>query len=108
MAAAIAAIAAVASMTVVGLASPAMAEPNPCSGVSGDKGTGGDLPTSDGLNHVVYGNWWNCSGGTGADRVRLNVTAGLDGNCITVPYGSSRYSETNTIVPGRYGGWARC
>jgi hypothetical protein len=52
----------------VSIASSASAEPNPCAGINGDKGTGGDYYDGITADHEwskrrIYGTWFNCSGG---------------------------------------------
>lgn len=89
-------------------ASAARAEPNPCAG-QGDHGIGGSYDVDpDGT--VVWGMWYNCSGGTGADRVRLKIAHHADPDCITVPYGTYGYSSMDIsrwVLPS-YQGWERC
>ncbi|GAB1817884.1 hypothetical protein [Herbidospora sp. RD11066] len=94
-----------------GLTAPAQAEPNPCAGRNSDSGTGGTI-TNGGFK-TIFGTWYNCGGGTGADRRRINVKNGADGPCITIGYGSTESSSfnRNLYVPGvppRYDGWISC
>jgi hypothetical protein len=102
---------AMASLSLALTATPARAEPNPCAGRS-DGGTNGRywIPNSSGMVEI-YGNWYNCSGGYGADRVKLIVKYGWDGPCITVPYGSTGFSSVANRDWGpdpRFDGWRRC
>jgi hypothetical protein len=91
----------------------AQAEPNPCGSSTRDRGTGGDYydgSAADWNYRKIYGNWYNC-GGSGADRVKLVVSSDYDGPCITVPYGSTGYSEVSRkykVWPPHYDGWKRC
>ncbi|MBG0827654.1 hypothetical protein HS041_07750 [Planomonospora sp. ID67723] len=96
-------------------ASAAAAEPNPCAG-RGDGGTGGDYYDGISVDHNwshrrIYGTWYNCSGGTGADRVRIVVSTDNDGPCITVPYGRDAFSSfirKYKVWAPHYDGWKRC
>jgi hypothetical protein len=100
---------------VLGQVSPASAEPNPCTNRS-DGGSGGDYYKGISANHewsirVIYGTWFNCSNGTGADRVKLVISTDTDGPCITVPYGTSGSSTVTRqykVWPPHYDGWKRC
>jgi hypothetical protein len=85
-------------------------EPNPCLGRS-DSGVGGSIPSGD--NHAtIYGTWYNCSGGTGSDHVKIDVQNGSDGPCISVPYGTTGSSNffRSSFTGGNptYRGWIRC
>lgn len=99
----------------LGPVSTASAEPNPCAGRS-DGGTGGDrngglTPDHEWNKRIIWGIWYNCSGGTGADRVRLVISTDTDGPCITVPYGTLEYSEVvrkYKVWAPHYDGWKRC
>jgi hypothetical protein len=103
--------------TAVPVISSAMAEPNPCTGHSGDGGSGGWNPagkTQDGyhLSHI-YGTWYNCAGAGKSDHKRILVSSGKDGNCITVAYGSTGSSDftsegTTIFNDAKYGGWVNC
>jgi hypothetical protein len=102
-----------AAMVVTGAvgASATTLEPNPCAGQS-DHGTGGSYMEAANLWRV-YGTWYNCSGGTGSDRVKLNVGNSTDGPCITVAYGSTGSSlidkvGINPYASVTYEGWIRC
>ncbi len=112
-----AAVGAGAVLSLSVLAAPANAapafEPNPCSGRS-DGGSGGTLGSNDPF--TIYGTWYNCSGGTGVDKVQIDVANADDGPCISVPYGTSgsstfkRYSYvTYPLGPGaKFRAWKRC
>ncbi|WP_433366696.1 hypothetical protein [Streptosporangium sp. CA-115845] len=108
------AIASAGAVLSLGLsATTANAEPNPCAGRSSDSGSGGSIGTIDPV--TVYGTWYNCGGGTGADRKKLNIANADDGPCITIPYGStgsstvSRYRYISGVGPApRYNGWISC
>lgn len=100
-----------AAVAVPAQAAPTILEPNPCAGRN-DGGTGGsyDIPNSSGMV-MVYGTWYNCSGGAGADWVQLQINNGFDPPCISVPYGSTGSSSQANRDWGpdvTYGGWKRC
>jgi len=99
----------------IGISVPsASAEPNPCAGRSSDSGTGGNLGSW--YNRQIYGTWYNCGASAGTDRVKIDVTNGYDGPCISVGYGSTgsvQFEPGSWLpqVPGNvpwYGGWKRC
>ncbi|MDP4509348.1 hypothetical protein [Nonomuraea turcica] len=101
----------VAAMTVCApvlvAAGPAAAEPNPCLG-RGDGGTGGTIRKSS-ASSTIYGTWYNCSGGTGLDYVKIIVSGASDGPCIWVPYGTTGSSTFDRIgLRPTYDGWRRC
>jgi hypothetical protein len=94
-------------------ASAAMLEPNPCSGQV-DHGThyqGATDPNKG--TYTIYGTWWNCSGGTGVDRVMMDVSGGPDSPCISVAYGSTGSTQAGQKIQVGWGGgtfraWVRC
>ncbi|WP_162795502.1 hypothetical protein [Nonomuraea lactucae] len=96
-------------------AGPAVAEPNPCLGRS-DGGSGGDYYDGISADHQwsirrIYGTWYNCSGGTGPDRVQIVVSTDTDGPCITVPYGTdgfSTFTRKYKVWSPHFDGWKRC
>lgn len=102
-------------LALVGLSNPASAgvgadrEPNPCAGRSTDSGTGSSFP--EGNYFRIIGTWYNCGGGTGADRVKIDVINGGDGDCITVPYGTDKsdsFTRAFSIGTPGFRGWLSC
>ncbi len=95
-------------------ASPAHAEPQPCSGRSSDSGTGGQWNIG-GQNYTIWGVWYNCGGTWGqTDYVAIDVANSVDGPCMAVPYGSSSSVQFNRgpyfpFAPDPYfRGWYWC
>lgn len=76
----------VSTATVI-VASPAAAEPQACSGRNSDSGVGGQWNIG-GQNYTIWGVWYNC-GGSGPDRVAIDVANSVDSSCVDVPQGSS-------------------
>lgn len=96
-------------------ASPAGAEPNPCQGRSGDSGTGSQSSSlSNGLRTTrVWGTWYNCAHSGQADRVKIVVSWGNDGQCITAPPGQeTSYTFTQSWPSWQpaptFRKWQRC
>ena len=95
-------------------ASPAHAEPPTCSGRTSDSGVGGQWNIG-GHNYTIWGTWYNCAGASGSvDRVRIDVANSADGNCITIPRGSSSSVQFNrgpwlpNFPDPYYVGWYGC
>jgi hypothetical protein len=89
---------------------PAQADPpDPCDNNKIDWGIGDTDPDGNGSTEAfIWGTWYNC-GGTGSDRVRIDVKGAADGPCITVGAGQkgSRSFTREGIFPA-YRGWVRC
>lgn len=87
------------------VAVPASADPICAKGM---KDQGVTRTTNFPKGNVHSGTYFNCSGGTGADKRKIRVDFGMDSGCITVPYGSMRSTEAHGTDVSRNPRWVSC
>lgn len=95
--------------TSVVVAVPASADPICAKGMKDQGVTRTKVVTGPAVTYVEYtGTYFNCSGGTGADKRKIRVDLGHDSPCITVRYRSAGDARTIGPLGSHNPRWVSC